>query len=63
VSDISFHFTLLDFLLAAPIFGWPGLLMGGALGAYLWKRRRILGALIGGLLGAMIWFAALVLMF
>jgi len=31
--------------------GWPGLLLGGALGALLWKKRRILGGVFGAIIG------------
>jgi len=37
VSDISLHITWFDLLLAAPVFGWPGLILGGVLGAWLWR--------------------------
>jgi hypothetical protein len=57
VSDIALHITWLDLLIAAPVFGWPGLLIGGALGARAWRRRRIAGGVIGALLGCVIWFA------
>ena len=51
MSDISFHFSPLDIILFSPVFGWPGLLLGGALGAFLWKKRRILGGVLGAIVG------------
>ena len=57
VSDISIHLTWLDLLLAAPIFGWPGLILGGVGGAALFPKRRILCAVLGALIGCTIWFA------
>jgi hypothetical protein len=57
MSDISFHFTLIDLLVAAPVFGWPGLLLGGAAGALVWRKRRMVGALLGAILGCAVWFA------
>ena len=41
MSDISFDLTWLDILLFTLFLGWPGLLLGAALGALAWKRRRI----------------------
>jgi hypothetical protein len=58
VSDISIHITWLDLLLAAPLFGWPGLIIGGVLGALLFPKRRIVCAVLGALIGCAIWFAA-----
>ena len=46
LSEILFHFTLIEVLIAAPILGRPGLIDGGVLGAILWSRVS------GGLLGA-----------
>lgn len=57
MSDISFHFTMLD-LLAAPIIAWPGLILGGVAGALLWKKRRALGGVLGAALGCAVWFVA-----
>ena len=61
MSDISINITWLDFLLYAPVIGWPGLLIGGALGvALFWKKRRVLGGIVGALLGSVAWAAALI---
>ena len=38
-------------LLFTLFLGWPGLLLGAALGALAWKRRRIYGAVLGAALG------------
>ena len=51
MSDISLHFTWLDMIVLAPFFGWPGLIIGGLLGALLWRKRRILGGVIGAVIG------------
>jgi len=61
MSDISFQFTLLDFVLMAPLVGWPGLALGALAGAFLWRKRRILGAALGGVLGCAGWFAVFIL--
>lgn len=58
MSDISINITWLDLLIVSPIYGWPGLLAGGALGAVLWRKRRIAGGVIGAIVGNLIVFAA-----
>lgn len=58
MSDISINITLLDLLLASPVFGWPGLIVGGAVGALVWKRRRVVGGVLGAAVGCIVWFAA-----
>jgi len=55
MSDISIQFTWLDLLLVALLIGWPGLLLGAALGAAAWRRHRVYGALIGAILGLALW--------
>jgi putative Mn2+ efflux pump MntP len=61
VSDISINITWLDLILASPVLGWPGLLLGGALGALLWKRRRIIGGALAAVIGGVAWAVAVVL--
>ena len=51
MSDISFQFTGLDILLFMLFLGWPGLLLGAALGALAWKSHRVYGAVLGAALG------------
>jgi len=51
MSDISFELTWLDILLFTLFLGWPGLLLGAALGAVAWKRHRVYGAVLGATLG------------
>ncbi len=55
MSDISIQFTWLDLLLVALFIGWPGLLLGAALGALAWRRHRIYGALLASLVGLAFW--------
>ena len=62
MSDISLHFEWYELLMAAPIFGWPGGLIGAVLGALAWRRRRIVGGVLGAALGCMIWFFASILL-
>lgn len=51
MSDISIKFEWWELLLISPVLGWPGLVAGGAIGAALWPRRRILGAFVGAIVG------------
>jgi hypothetical protein len=51
MSDIAIQFTWLDLVLVAGLIGWPGLLLGAAIGATAWRRHRIYGAGLGALLG------------
>jgi len=63
MSDISFHFSPLDLIIGSPIFGWPGLIGGAVLGAWLWRRQRILGGVLGAIVGNFaVAFARLVLL-
>lgn len=62
MSDISLNFGWYEILLLIPLVGWPGVVLGVALSAALfWKRRRILAGMVGALIGGMIWAAATVL--
>jgi hypothetical protein len=61
MSDIAVKFEWWELLLLSPTQGWPGLLIGAALGAYLWKKRRILGGVLGAIVGNLLWFGALLL--
>ena len=56
MSDISINISPLEFILFSWVLGWPGLIVGGVLGALLWKRRRILGAVLGALVGNFVVF-------
>jgi hypothetical protein len=51
MSDISIEFDWYVLPLVVLIIGWPGLLIGGIVGAITWRWRRIVGALLGALLG------------
>jgi Na+/proline symporter len=44
----------------ALIIGAPGLVLGVALGALLWRRHRIYGALLGAVVGLVLWLAGFV---
>jgi hypothetical protein len=61
MSDISLDWGPLDYMMIALIIGAPGLVIGTALGAIVWRRRRILGAVIGALLGLLLWLGGFVL--
>jgi Na+/proline symporter len=61
MSDIGPIFGPLDIAMLALIIGAPGLVVGVAVGALAWRRRRIWGALVGGVVGMPIWLAGFVL--
>ncbi|MGE0531485.1 MAG: hypothetical protein AB7G40_03785 [Hyphomonadaceae bacterium] len=62
MSDISLNFAWYEILLLIPLVGWPGVVLGGALSAALfWKRRRVLAGLIGAAVGGVVWAVATVL--
>ena len=54
MSDISINLSWLDLLI---MFGWPGAILGGALSAVVWRRRRLAGAGLGAVLGWLLWCA------
>jgi len=58
MSDISFNYTWWQLLLASPVIGWPGALLGAGAGALLWQGRRILGGLGGAIIGNVAWACA-----
>jgi hypothetical protein len=55
MSDINIEFDWYVFPLLALMFGWPGLLIGGVTGGYLWRRHRVIGTLLGALMGTALW--------
>ena len=57
MSDISLHITWFDLLIAAPVFGWPGLILGGGAGALFFRKRRVLFGVLGATIGCVVWFA------
>ncbi|MET0547066.1 MAG: hypothetical protein ABWZ40_12210 [Caulobacterales bacterium] len=56
MSDISLNITWFDLILYSPFFGWPGLILGGLLGAFAWRKRPWLGGAIGAIAGNFIVF-------
>jgi putative Mn2+ efflux pump MntP len=61
MSDIALNWGVFDIAMIALIIGAPGLTIGAALGAVVWRRRRLSGALIGALVGLALWLAGFVL--
>jgi hypothetical protein len=61
MSDIGLDWGPLDIAVIALIIGAPGLVLGAAFGALLWRRRRILGAAIGAFAGLLLWLGGFVL--
>lgn len=57
MSDISINISPVELILLSWVFGWPGLIAGGVLGALLWKKRRIVGAVLGALIGNFLVFS------
>jgi hypothetical protein len=55
VSDISLNWGVLDYALIALIIGWPGLPLGGLLGALAWRAHRIYGGVLGAAAGLALW--------
>jgi hypothetical protein len=49
LSDIAINISPIELILFSWVLGWPGLIVGGALGALLWKRRRMLGGVLGAI--------------
>lgn len=59
MSDISIKFTWVEFLLASPVIGWPGAILGTVLGALAFKGGwRIAGAVAGAIVGNVAWALA-----
>ena len=56
MSDISINISPVELILFSWVLGWPGLIVGGVLGALLWTRRRILGGVIGAIVGNLVVF-------
>ena len=56
MSDISINISPIELILFSWVLGWPGLIAGGAIGALLWKKRRILGGVVGALVGNFVVF-------
>jgi putative Mn2+ efflux pump MntP len=57
VSDIKLEFTWWELLLASPVLGWPGAIVGAVAGALLWRKRPLLGGAIGAVVGNLALFA------
>jgi putative Mn2+ efflux pump MntP len=56
VSDISISISPVELVLFSWVLGWPGLIVGGTIGALLWRKRRILGGVLGAIVGNFIVF-------
>ena len=57
MSDIKLEFTWWELLLASPVLGWPGAIVGGVLGVLAWRKRPLLGGAIGAVVGNFALFA------
>lgn len=56
MSDISIQFAWYDLPLIAIIIGWPGLLLGGLAGFFVWRKHRVAGTTLGAVVGIALWF-------
>lgn len=55
MSDISINISWWELIIFSPVLGWPGLLIGGALGALFWRKRPVIGGIIGTIAGNLVW--------
>ena len=55
MSDISIRFEWYYYPVILAFIGWPGLLIGAALGGLAWRRHRLWGALLGAVIGCLLW--------
>jgi|HubBroStandDraft_6_1064221.scaffolds.fasta_scaffold92616_3 hypothetical protein len=60
MSDIGLDWGPFDIAAIALIIGAPGLVIGAALGAVLWRRHRLWGACLGAAVGLILWLAGFV---
>lgn len=58
MSDIKIEFTWWELILISPMFGWPGIFIGGVIGALAWRKRPIVGGLTGAVVGNFAWALA-----
>jgi Na+/proline symporter len=57
MSDIGILNDPVSLIEIALLLGSPGFLLGGILGALLWRRDRIIGALVGAVIGFVVCLA------
>jgi hypothetical protein len=57
VSDIGILNDPLSLIAIALLLSSPGFLLGGLLGALLWRKRRVAGTLLGAVVGIIIWLS------
>jgi hypothetical protein len=55
MSDIAITFPWPVLLAMVLLIGWPGFLLGGALGLLAWRAHRIIGGVAGGLALDLLW--------
>ena len=60
MSDIKIEYEWWELVLISPMVGWPGLFIGGVIGAISWRKRPILGGVFGTIAGNFIWALAVV---
>ena len=58
MSDINIEFEWWELVLFSPVIGWPGIFIGGIIGALSWRKRPILGGVVGAVAGNFIWALA-----
>ncbi len=57
MSDVGLIFSPLDYLVLALLFGSPDLAIGAGVGAFAWRRHRIIGAVTGAAIGTLLCLA------
>ncbi len=60
MSDIKIEFEWWELVLVSPMIGWPGILVGGIIGATAWRKRPIVGGALGAIAGNFICALAVV---
>jgi hypothetical protein len=61
-TSLSVSMSPAEVIAAALARAWPGLILGVAAGAWLWRSRRVFGAVCGALIGFALWLGGWLLL-